>query len=118
MYNDPNCKPWTSGSWTPVGYGSRNDFLLQKKAVEAKNTFDNGAFEENATGRVATNGSASSFENENEKNSKENEKNGMGNGIRISVSGVNRSSSILENEGRASRMGSDIEIIGSGVDEY
>ena len=117
MYNDPNCKPWTSGSWTPVGYGSRSDFLLQKKAVETKNTFDSGAFEEKATGRVATIGSASSFENENEK--KENEKSGMGNGIRISVSGVNnRSSSILENEGRASRMGSDIEIIGSGVDEY
>ena len=65
-----------------------------KKAVETKNTFDSGAFEKNARGGDITVGSVSSFENENEKS-------GMGNGIRISVSGVNnRSSSILENEGR------------------
>lgn len=99
MYNDPTCKPWTSGSWAPVGYSSRRDYYTQKKTVETK-TFDNG---ENATGVIS--GSVSSFEK-----SKENEKS---NGVRISVSGVNRSSSILGNEGSA--MGSGVEIIGSGA---
>jgi hypothetical protein len=99
MYNDPNCKPWTSRSWTPVGYSSRRDFILQIKTVETKKTtFDSGY-----------------FENENEK-SKEN-LNEKGNGVRVaaSVSSVNsRSSSILGNEG--SGVGSGVDIIGDGVD--
>ena len=94
MYNDPKCKPWTSRSWAPVGYSSRRDFTLQKKAVETKKTtFDSGSFEK-------------------EESSKENEK---GNGVRISVSGVNRSSSTILGNG-GSGMSSDIEIIGAGVD--
>lgn len=97
MYNDPKCKPWTSGSWAPVGYSSRRDYYTQKKTVGG----------ENATGVIS--GSVSSFENENEKN-KENEK---GNGVRISVSGVNRSASILGNE--ESAMNSSVEIIGVGA---
>jgi hypothetical protein len=94
MYNDPNCKPWTSGSWAPAGYSSRRDYYTQKKTV--------------ATG-VTTSGSLSSFENENEKNEKGNHL-----GVKVSVSGVNRSASILGNEGSA--MSSHVEIVaGHGV---
>ena len=115
MYNDPKCKPWTSGSWAPVGYSSRREFMVQMKAVETKKPLDNGAFEKNVTGRVTTttNGSVSTFDsgNENEKN-QENEKSGMCNGVRITVSRVNRSSSILENG--KSGTGSDVD---AGVDD-
>ncbi|KAF8905375.1 general substrate transporter [Mucidula mucida] len=36
MYNDPNCLPWTSGSWAPPGYSSRYDLVAQSKASDAK----------------------------------------------------------------------------------
>lgn len=101
MYNDPNCKPWTSRTWAPVGFSSRDEFLLQDKAVKTKKTFDSGAFEESATGVTTTISSVSTFGNE---------KSGMGNGVKIAVSGVNsKSSSILENDGRG---GSGVEIVG------
>ncbi|ESK91805.1 monosaccharide transporter [Moniliophthora roreri MCA 2997] len=35
MYNDPNCKPWTSRSWAPVGYANRRELVEQTKAAEA-----------------------------------------------------------------------------------
>jgi hypothetical protein len=90
MYNDPNCKPWTSQSWAPLGYSSRHDYHIQKKTVEEKKTFgeDSG---ENATGVTVTttgtiSGSVGSFGNENEKGT---------NGIRISVPSVeNRTSCV------------------------
>jgi len=30
MYNDPRCKPWTSGSWVPEGYSSRTELKRAK----------------------------------------------------------------------------------------
>jgi MFS transporter, SP family, sugar:H+ symporter len=37
MYNDPNCKPWTSRSWAPQGFSNRDDLIAQDKAnVERK----------------------------------------------------------------------------------
>ncbi|KAG6889278.1 hypothetical protein C0992_005754 [Termitomyces sp. T32_za158] len=39
MYNDPNCKPWTSRQWAPPGYRSRYDAVQQHKAVEANKSF-------------------------------------------------------------------------------
>ncbi len=30
MYNDPNCKPWTSRSWAPEGFDSRAHMLDQQ----------------------------------------------------------------------------------------
>ena len=35
MYNDPDCKPWTSRSWAPTGYSSRYDLIQQAKAARA-----------------------------------------------------------------------------------
>lgn len=35
MYNDPNCKPWTSGAWAPPGFANRADLVEQSKAAEA-----------------------------------------------------------------------------------
>ena len=35
MYNDPNCRPWTSRQWAPPGYHSRYDVVQQNKATEA-----------------------------------------------------------------------------------
>ena len=65
MYNDPNCKPWTSRTWAPpVGYSSRLDFMLQKKT-----TFDSGS---------------GSFENAKSIKDSENERVG----VRISVTGI------------------------------
>ena len=46
MYNDPNCKPWTSRAWAPVGYSSRYDLVQQTKAAEARKPFASGASEE------------------------------------------------------------------------
>lgn len=39
MYNDPNCKPWTSRQWAPPGYRSRYDIVQQNKVAEANKTF-------------------------------------------------------------------------------
>jgi MFS transporter, SP family, sugar:H+ symporter len=36
MYNDPNCKPWTSQTWAPAGYSSRADLIEQTKSAEAQ----------------------------------------------------------------------------------
>ncbi|KAK7452121.1 hypothetical protein VKT23_012226 [Stygiomarasmius scandens] len=42
MYNDPNCKPWTSESWVPAGYSDRNDLVEQTKAAEAGKGYAEG----------------------------------------------------------------------------
>lgn len=39
MYNDPQCKPWTSHSWAPAGYSSRYDLVEQTKAAQARKPF-------------------------------------------------------------------------------
>ncbi|EIM80623.1 general substrate transporter [Stereum hirsutum FP-91666 SS1] len=36
MYNDPNCKPWTSRQWAPPGYADRDDLVAQSAAAEAQ----------------------------------------------------------------------------------
>ncbi|KAH6905227.1 monosaccharide transporter [Coprinopsis sp. MPI-PUGE-AT-0042] len=36
MYNDPDCKPWTSRKWVPAGYKSRFDLVEQTKAAQAR----------------------------------------------------------------------------------
>ena len=35
MYNDPNCKPWTSRSWAPPGYTDRRDLIEKTRAAQA-----------------------------------------------------------------------------------
>ncbi|KAF5390495.1 hypothetical protein D9757_005241 [Collybiopsis confluens] len=40
MYNDPDCKPWTSRSWAPVGYSSRKEIEEQSKAAQANKDFE------------------------------------------------------------------------------
>ena len=35
MYNDPNCKPWTSRAWAPPGYTDRRDLVEKTRAAEA-----------------------------------------------------------------------------------
>ncbi|KIK54365.1 hypothetical protein GYMLUDRAFT_48737 [Collybiopsis luxurians FD-317 M1] len=39
MYNDPACKPWTSGRWAPAGYSSRKEIEEQSKAAQANKDF-------------------------------------------------------------------------------
>ena len=39
MYNDPKCKPWTSGRWAPAGYTSRYDLVEQTKAAQARKPY-------------------------------------------------------------------------------
>ncbi|KAI0033578.1 general substrate transporter [Vararia minispora EC-137] len=34
MYNDPDCKPWTSRTWAPPGYNDRKDLIDQTRAAE------------------------------------------------------------------------------------
>lgn len=46
MYNDPNCKPWTSSTWAPAGYSSRYDLVEQTKAAQARKPLASGALEE------------------------------------------------------------------------
>ncbi|KDR83797.1 hypothetical protein GALMADRAFT_236183 [Galerina marginata CBS 339.88] len=46
MYNDPNCKPWTSRSWAPAGYSSRYDLEEQTKAAQARKPLASGALED------------------------------------------------------------------------
>lgn len=36
MYNDPNCKPWTSSRWAPQGFGGRDDLVAQDRAAERR----------------------------------------------------------------------------------
>jgi MFS transporter, SP family, sugar:H+ symporter len=42
MYNDPDCKPWTSSSWAPDGYASRYDLVKQNKATEMHKSLAHG----------------------------------------------------------------------------
>ncbi|KAH9946744.1 general substrate transporter [Amylocystis lapponica] len=35
MYSDPSCKPWTSSTWAPAGFESRQDLIEQSRAAEA-----------------------------------------------------------------------------------
>ena len=66
MYNDPNCKPWTSHKWAPPGYTSRFDLVEQKKAAQARNPLESGAHDEkqiehagiHGNGQQPTNGTA------------------------------------------------------------
>ena len=46
MYNDPNCKPWTSRAWAPPGYASRFDLIEQTKADQASKTLESGTLYE------------------------------------------------------------------------
>jgi len=39
MYNDPNCKPWTSRKWCPPGYTSRHDVNQQAEAMERRKPY-------------------------------------------------------------------------------
>ena len=34
MYCDPSCKPWTSATWAPEGFTSREDIVEAGKAAE------------------------------------------------------------------------------------
>ncbi|THU87889.1 hypothetical protein K435DRAFT_782280 [Dendrothele bispora CBS 962.96] len=43
MYNDPECRPWTSSRWVPVGYKDRMDLVEQRKAEEAEAGAEGGA---------------------------------------------------------------------------
>ncbi|KIY72281.1 general substrate transporter [Cylindrobasidium torrendii FP15055 ss-10] len=36
MYNDPNCRPWTSGKWAPPGYKDRADMMAKLKTENTK----------------------------------------------------------------------------------
>lgn len=38
MYNDPNCKAWTSGRWAPPGYSSRKE--LEKTTHSSEDQHD------------------------------------------------------------------------------
>lgn len=66
MYNDPNCKPWTSHKWAPPGYTSRFDLAEQKKTAEARKLLESGALDEkqiehagiHGNGQQPTNGTA------------------------------------------------------------
>lgn len=32
MYNDPDCKPWTSSRWVPSGFSSRDQVVAEGNA--------------------------------------------------------------------------------------
>ncbi|KAN0137630.1 General substrate transporter [Lactarius tabidus] len=38
MYNDPNCKPWTSRSWAPPGFTDRRDLVEKTRPAEGEST--------------------------------------------------------------------------------
>ena len=42
MYNDPDCKPWTSSSWAPDGYVDRYDFVQARRAAELQKSLAYG----------------------------------------------------------------------------
>jgi SP family sugar:H+ symporter-like MFS transporter len=42
MYNDPDCKPWTSRSWAPDGYTSR----LERTREGQARKLESGALDE------------------------------------------------------------------------
>ena len=45
MYNDPDCKPWTSSSWVPEGYSSRYALVQQTKAAQMQKSLAHGVDE-------------------------------------------------------------------------
>ncbi|KAI0324563.1 general substrate transporter [Cubamyces sp. BRFM 1775] len=46
MYCDPTCKPWTSRTWAPAGFSSRQDLVEQARAAEMHKPLEAGAGEE------------------------------------------------------------------------
>lgn len=46
MYCDPTCKPWTSRTWAPAGFKSRQDLIEQGRAAEMHKPLEAGAGEE------------------------------------------------------------------------
>ncbi|KAG6901422.1 hypothetical protein C0995_012209 [Termitomyces sp. Mi166 len=56
MYNDPNCRPWTSRQWAPSGYRSRYDLLQQNKAAEADKALAGPGGVESRLEKAETNG--------------------------------------------------------------
>jgi len=52
MYNDPNCKPWTSRNWAPPGYTSRKDLVEQTRAAEAHKPLVGAGAEESRREKV------------------------------------------------------------------
>ena len=63
MYNDPQCKPWTSRSWAPPGYTDRRDLVEKTRAAEEahRSSFAAGGEEipvDKATRRSSATGSA------------------------------------------------------------
>ncbi|KAG6852953.1 hypothetical protein C0991_007933 [Blastosporella zonata] len=55
MYNDPNCKPWTSRQWAPPGYSSRYDLVQQTKASASDELREKSAARDSTTsGATAT----------------------------------------------------------------
>lgn len=46
MYNDPDCKPWTSSSWAPLGFSSRHELVEQGRAAERRKPLASGALDE------------------------------------------------------------------------
>lgn len=66
MYNDPNCKPWTSGLWAPVGYTSRYDLVEQTKAAQARKPFADHVVEEKQFEHAAVGGEGVDMSNSKE----------------------------------------------------
>jgi SP family sugar:H+ symporter-like MFS transporter len=46
MYNDWNCKPWTSHTWASPGYISRFDLVEQTKAAHVRKPLESGTLYE------------------------------------------------------------------------
>ncbi|KAI0641677.1 general substrate transporter [Trametes meyenii] len=46
MYCDPDCKPWTSRTWAPAGFGSRRELIEQARAAEMHKPLEAGGGEE------------------------------------------------------------------------
>lgn len=40
LYNDPDVKPWQSGSWVPPGYSSRQDVTAQADAMTRRKPYE------------------------------------------------------------------------------
>lgn len=46
MYRDPDCQPWTSSRWAPVGYADRGDLVEQTRAAQAHKPLAAGEVED------------------------------------------------------------------------
>ena len=57
MYCDPTCKPWTSRTWAPEGFGSRKELVEQSRAAEAHKPLEGGGGEETRHEHVNEKGS-------------------------------------------------------------